>query len=182
MTKNKKPRKPYRPRRIACNTLDIALHHAAKPTPEDLQDVLQPIAQCIKALREGVATEGQWAIAAGAVQMAMAIERQGIVRGLAEDLADAERALQSIYRRATATGEWKSTALYHQEINDLHTFLNLHTFQLRQLGRREFLRAVDGAERQVRRDGHVPSRSKLLANAEVNGGRLAARPSAEGAV
>lgn len=157
MSRNKKPRKAYRPRQIACNTLDIALHHAAKPTEDDLQDVLQPIAQCVKALREGVATEGQWAIAAGAVQMAISIERQGVVRGLVEHWASAEAALQGIYRRAMAAGEWKPTALYYQELDALQEFLSLHTFQIRQLGRREFIRAVDGAERQVRKDGHVPT-------------------------
>lgn len=157
MSRNKKPRKAYRPRQIACNTLDIALHHAAKPTDDDLQDVLQPIAQCVKALREGVATEGQWAIAAGAVQMAISIERQGVVRGLVEHWASAERALQGIYRRAMATGDWKPTALYYQELDALQEFLDLHTFQIRQLGRREFIRAIDGAERQVRKDGHVPT-------------------------
>ena len=157
MGTNKKPRKAYRPRQIACNTLELALHHAAKPTEEDLHDVLQPIADCVKALREGVATEGQWAIAAGAVQMAMSIERQGVVRGLVEHLASAEAALQGIYRRAMATGEWKGTALYYQELDALQEFLELHTFQIRQLGRREFIRAIEGAERQVRRDGHVPT-------------------------
>lgn len=169
MSRNKKPRKAYRPRQIACNTLDIALHHAAKPTEEDLHDVLQPIADSVKALREGVATEGQWAIAAGAVQMAISIERQGVVRGLVEHLASAERALQGIYRRAMATGEWKGTALYYQELDALQEFLDLHTFQIRQLGRREFIRAVDGAERQVRRDGHVPTLARTPQQLELTG-------------
>lgn len=169
MSRNKKPRKAYRPRQVACNTLDIALHHAAKPTEDDLQDVLQPIAQCVKALREGVATEGQWAIAAGAVQMAISIERQGVVRGMVEHWASAERALQGIYRRAMAAGEWKATALYYQELDALRDFLSLHTFQIRQLGRREFIRAVDGAERQVRKDGHVPTLARTPQQLELTG-------------
>lgn len=167
MSRNKKPRKAYRPRQIACNTLDIALHHAAKPTEDDLQDVLQPIAQCVKALREGVATEGQWAIAAGAVQMAISIERQGVVRGLLGHLASAERALQGIYRRAMDAGAWAPTALYYQELDALHTFLELHTFQIRQLGRREFIRAIDGAERQVRKDGHVATVAKTATQLQL---------------
>ena len=157
MSRNKKPRKAYRPRPVTCETLKLALHHAAKPTQEDLQDVLQPIASSIKALREGVATESQWAIAAGAVQMALSIERQGVVRGLVEHLASAEAALQGIYRRAMSTGEWKGTSLYYQELDALQEFLSLHTFQIRQLGRREFIRAIEGAERQVRKEGHVPT-------------------------
>lgn len=157
MSRNKKPRKAYRPRPVTCETLTLALHHAAKPSDEDLQDVLQPIAQCVKALREGVATESQWAIAAGAVQMAKAVERQGVVRGMVEHWANAERALQGIYRRAMTGDGWKPTALYYQELDALQEFLSLHTFQIRQLGRREFIHAIDGAERQVRKDGHVPT-------------------------
>jgi len=155
MSRNKKPRKAYRPRQIAINTLDLTMHYAAKPTQEDLQDVLQPVEQCVRALREGVATEGQWCIAAGAVQMALAIERQGIVRGLVEHLTSAEQALQAIYRRALATGQWKPTALYYQELDALRDFLQLQTFQVNQLGRREFMQAISRAERQVRKDGHV---------------------------
>lgn len=157
MSGNKKPRKAYRPRQIAINTLEIALHQAAKPTQADLRAVIQPVEQCVRALREGVATEGQWAIVAGAVQMALSIERQGIVRGLIEHLQTTEQALQTIYRRAMASGQWKATALYYQELDALQAFTHLHKFQIAQLGRREFVTAINGAERKVRKDGHVPT-------------------------
>ncbi len=157
MSRNKKPRKPYRPRHIAVNTLELAMHHAAKPTQEDLRDVLQPVQQAVKALREGLATEGQWSVVAGAVQTGLAIERQGIVRGLQAHLASADAALQAIYRRAKTSQAWRPTALYYQELEALQTFVKLHSFQIHQLGRREFIQAINQAERQVKKDGHVPT-------------------------
>lgn len=155
MSRNHKPRKPYRPRQIAINTLEIALHRAAKPAPADRAEVLAILRLAAKALREGVATELQWSIVAGGVDVAKAIERQGIVRGLAGHLASAETALQAIYERAMATGTWKPTALHYYELDAMQTFVDLHVFQVNQLGRAEFLAAIDDAQRQVRRSGHT---------------------------
>lgn len=152
-SRNHKPRKAYRPRQIAINTLELALHRAAKPAAADRDEVLGILRQAIKALREGVATELQWSIAAGAVDVAKAIERQGIVRGLAEHLATAEAALQRVYDRAMATGTWRSTALWYHELDAVQTFLDLHTFQVNQLGRAEFLAAIDQATHRVQTRG-----------------------------
>jgi len=144
MSCSHKPRKAYRPRPSA---------RAAKPAQADREEVLGILQDAIKALREGVATELQWSIADGALEVSKAIEHQGIVRGLAEHLATTSTALLAIYDRAMATGTWRSTALWYYELDALQTFLDLHTFQVHQLGRAEFLAAVDGATNQVRRQG-----------------------------
>lgn len=153
MSRSHKPRKAYRPRQIAINTLEIALHRAAKPAPADRAEVLNILRLAAKALREGVATELQWSIVAGGVDVAKAIERQGIVRGLAEHLASAESSLQAIYDRAMATGTWKPTALHYYELDAVQTFVDLHVFQVNQLGRAEFLAAIDEAAGQIRANG-----------------------------
>lgn len=154
MSRSHKPRKAYRPRQIAINTMEIALHRAAKPAPADRAVVLNILRLAAKALREGVATELQWSIVAGGVDVAKAIERQGIVRGLAEHLASADASLQAIYDRAMATGTWKATALHYYELDAVQTFVDLHVFQVNQLGRAEFLAAIDRATGQVRADGN----------------------------
>lgn len=154
MSRSHKPRKAYRPRQIAVNTLEIALHRAAKPAPADRGEVLGILIQAAKALREGVATEMQWSIIAGGVDVAKAIEQQGIVRGLAGHLASAEASLQAIYDRAMATGTWKPTALHYYELDAVQTFVDLHVFQVNQLGRAEFLAAIDHATNQVRANGN----------------------------
>lgn len=153
MSRNTKPRKRYRPRQIAVNTLELALHRAAKPAKADREQVLDMLRQAVKAMREGVATEYQWSIVAGALDVARAIEEQGVVRGLSEHLDTAARALQAVYDRAMATGAWHCTALWYHELDAMQTFLDLYTFQVNQLSRAEFLAAIDQATHQVRRNG-----------------------------
>jgi hypothetical protein len=146
--------KPRRPRwHPTADTLALALHHAAKPARADVDQVLQAVLDAHRALREGVASELQWSILAGSLDVALAIERQGVVRGLHEHLASAERALQAIYDRAHAGPVWRPTALHYHELDAVHTFVDLHAYQVRQLGRAEFLRAIDSATAQIRGQG-----------------------------
>ena len=157
MSRNKKPRKAYRPKAVTADTLGLALHFAAKPNKQDRDEVLGLLHGAIKALREGVATELDWAVAAGSVTVAQAIERQGIVRGLHEHIATTEKALQAIYDRAMRTGggRWMRTPLWFNEMDALANFLEIHTFQVDQLGRKEILAAIDEAQKQTIAQGHT---------------------------
>ena len=157
MSRNKKPRKAYRPKPVSLDTLSVASHFAAKPSKQDREEVLRPLRDAVKALREGVATELQWSIAAGGVSVAQAIERQGIVRGLHEHIKTTEKVLQNIYDRALCIGggRYIRATLYFNEIDTLTEFLELHTFQVNQLGRAEMLAAIDEAQRQTIAQGHV---------------------------
>lgn len=151
MSNNKKPHKRYRPKPVTAETMTLAKHFAAKPSRDDRDAVLGELKTALKALREGVATEDHWAIANGSVQVALAIEAQGIVRGLSEHLHKAEHALQAIYDRALrmGNGKWLRATLYFHELDALATFFNLHKFQVDQLGRAEFLAAIDAAHKKT---------------------------------
>lgn len=157
MASNKKPRKAYRPRPITADTMALATHFAAKPSAADRAEVLGMLRQALTALRQGVATEHQWSVAAGSVTVALAIEHRGIVRGLLGHLKAAEQALQDIYDRALRTGggRWVRVTLYYQELDALQTFLDLHAFQVKQLGRAEFLAAIDAAQKDTIAKGHT---------------------------
>lgn len=157
MSRNKRPRKPYRPKPVTADTLGLALLFAAKPTKEDREEVLSVLRQAIQALRAGVATEHDWSVAAGSVSVAQAIERQGIVRGLREHITVTEQALQAIYDRAMRVGggRWVRTALWFDEMDALANFLELHTFQVEQLGRAEMLAAIDEAQKHTIAQGHT---------------------------
>jgi hypothetical protein len=157
MSRNKKPRKAYRPKPISADTMTLARHFAAKPSKQDRQEVLGVLRDAVKALREGVATELQWSVAAGSVTVAQAIERQGIVRGLHEHITTAEQALQAIYDRALRIGggRYIRATLYFNEIAALNEFVELHTFQLNQLGRAEMLAAIDEAQKHTLAQGHT---------------------------
>ena len=159
MSANKKPRKAYRPRPVTAHTMTLALHYAAKPAAADRREVLGILSSAIQALREGVATEHQWSIAAGSVTVAQAIERQGIVRGLQGHLKAAEEALQGIYDRALRTGggRWVRVTLYFYEIEALNDLVWLLTLQVSKLSRAEFLAAIDAAQKDTIAQGHTAS-------------------------
>ena len=158
MSRNKKPRKAYRPRPVTADTMALAKHYAAKPAAADRAEVLGMLRQAVKALREGVATEQQWSIAAGSVSVALAIERQGIVRGLHGHFKLAEQALQDIYDRAihAGGGRWVRVTLYFNELDALADLLTFHAYQVRQLGRAEMLAAIDAAQKHTIAQGNKP--------------------------
>ncbi len=157
MSANKKPRKAYRPRPVSAETMTIAKHYAAKPAAEDRHEVLGVLRTAIKALRQGVATEHQWSIVSGSLTVAKAIEARGIVRGLAEHFTAAEKVLQDIYDRALRMGQgrWLRVTLYFNELDVLDAFFDLHKFQVNQLGRAEFLAAIDAAQKHTIAQGHT---------------------------
>lgn len=163
-------KKPRRARWLpTADTMAIALHKAAKPPRADVDEVMAATRAAFKALREGVATEYQWSILAGSLDVALAIERQGVVRGLQEHFKSAEAALQTIYDRARRPQGWFPTALHFQELDAVREFINLHDYQVRQLSRAEFIAAIDLAQAQIRSNGNTVT---LLKNPEFE--RLAA--------
>lgn len=154
MSRNKRPRKAYRPRQIAVNTLELALHKAAKPAREDRAEVLAKLREAIQALCTGVATEMDWSVAVGSVSVAMAIERQGVVRGLQGHLVSIEAVLQAIYDRCRLPQMWLRPTLSFQEVEALQLLYELHAFQMEQLGRGELTAAIDEATRQTLAQGN----------------------------
>lgn len=143
MSGNKKPRRPYRPRPVTLDTMQLAMRRASKVPAQEIAEVMAPIAASFKAMREGVAAEDQWMVLAGTVELGLAIERDGVVKcGFGGHLQAAEQALAGIKRRAMASGAWKPTALYYQEIEAIDTFIWLHqTQQLENLSESEWRRA-----------------------------------------
>lgn len=149
----------HKPRRIrfapTANTMAIALHHAAKPSRADVGELLDAVQAAFKALREGVATERQWSILAGTLDVALAVERQGVVRGLHSHLTAAEQALQTVYNRAMRSTSWQPTALHFHELDAIHTFVDLHAYQVKQLSRAEYLAAIRSAQARNRHLGNT---------------------------
>lgn len=147
-------RKPRRARWLPTgDTMTIAKHYATKPLQTDIEQVLDVVHGAHKALREGAATEQHWSILAGCLDVAKAIERQGVVRGLYDDLISAENALQTLYNRATIGMMWHAPTCHHHELDAMLAFVNLHAFQLRQLGRAEYLKAIASALGTARANG-----------------------------
>jgi hypothetical protein len=133
--------------------LQIAVENAAKLTPAEMTSIMEPVIQAHKHLREGVATEMDWCVLASSVNIALRIEKQGVVRGLAEHLHSAEKALQTIGHRATLTGTWVPTALYYQELDAVSTGIELYQYQCEQLSAAELKRAIAAAVGEIRSTG-----------------------------
>lgn len=133
--------------------MSLVLRQVTRLTTHELGQVLGPVDASMTALREGVATELQWSILASTVEVAIAVEDKGAVRGLRGHLEAAERALQGIKLRAMASGEWHPTALYYQELDDVKAAVELHRFQLEQLSSAEAIKALDLAKGRVRAAG-----------------------------
>lgn len=138
MTHGRKPRQ----RREMRSPFVTALMRATKHTPEELASIMGPMRACLKAVREGVATQLQFEVLQSSMVIAEAIEHSGIVRGLADHIASALQACSAIEARALTSGAWRQTALYFQELDALATAVDLYEYQLQQLSAGELHRIV----------------------------------------
>lgn len=155
MSTSKKPRKAYRPRWGLTNVIHLAVEGATKPTVAEREAILRPFRASATALREGVANELQWGIVSGAVAMCRAVEKMGVMRGIAGHLQQADEALDAIYKRAKRTGTWKPTALYYQELDALSALRDIHAHQVNEMCRSEFDQAVKLATTAVMRQDNM---------------------------
>lgn len=146
-------RKPRRPRPISRDPLRLARNAATRLTKQEVASTIDPLRQAARHMREGVGDEMEWTLLASAVNVAKAIERQGVVRGLGEHLQAAEHALNAISRRALDAGTWVPTAMYWQEIEHINALVDLHEFQMQQLSYGEMRQAAIGATDKVRSVG-----------------------------
>lgn len=153
MPGNKKSRRALRRRRVlaSANPIALAMRRASLIPQAEINEVMAPIEASFRAMREGVATEDQWCVLAGGVELALSIERTGVgaITGTLGHLQAAETALAEIARRARRPDGWKPTPLYWQEIEHLDTFTLLHKTQLEQLSEGEFHKAHKHAVAQV---------------------------------
>lgn len=146
-------RKPRRYARLSTNPVQLAILRATRHTAAELATVMGPVRQCLKLVREGVATQLQFEVLQSTMVIAEAIEHSGIVRGLADHLASALQACAAIEARALAGGAWRQTALYFQELDALATAVDLHEFQLQQLSAGELQRIVQQTMARTRNSG-----------------------------
>ena len=139
--------------RAVHNPCLVARNHATRLTAAERATVMTPLRAAADRMRRGQASDDDWAVLTGSLLMAQSIERQGVVRGLAEHLASIDRALVSIEARATRAGPWRSPTLHFHELDAIHLLLDLHQFQLEQLSYGEFRRAYEATEARVRSSG-----------------------------
>lgn len=147
-------KRPWRSRWPAVPyALGIAFDGAAKIDRQNIASVMGRMRTCFDAMRTGSGALSDWAILAESLDIAKAIERQGVVRGLHEHLASADVALQAIHQRARTDDGWNPTTLYFHELDALREFVSLYAFQLQSLSRSEFDQVAETAISQIRSSG-----------------------------
>lgn len=143
-----------REREISRENLNIARNLAARLTDAERGRVLEIAHAGFKRLREGVATFNEWACVASAINMAVAIEKQGVIRGMHEHFAAAEKAIDAVWyrvERGEKGSAWgRCTTLYHDEIEAIQTAIALHDAQLQALSVAELNAALETVRRDVR--------------------------------
>jgi hypothetical protein len=147
----KKPRKPRY--QASHNTLYKAIMRATRYTEEEVQHLMEPINEALTALREGRATEMNWKYLVTAIGIGLSIEHKGVVRGLKEHLMAADNALATVALRCRATGQWRPTALWFDELDAIKLGVELYEYQVRQLSAKEYAAAYNHAIAEIVRTG-----------------------------
>jgi len=145
------------PRRVrykpAVNMLNVVINRATRLTAAEVDQVMGPIRTSLTALREGVANDVQWGILCSAIEVGLAIEDQGVVRGLRGHLCAAEQALATIGKRALKSGTWRPTALHFDELEHVTEAMRLHQYQIEQLSAAELAKVHQAAKTRVLQSG-----------------------------
>jgi hypothetical protein len=133
--------------------INKVLTNVAKLTPSEVAQAITPMRAAMLNLKRRTATEMDWMWLVTCAQIGMSIERQGVVRGLAQHLQAALDVCSTIADRARETGQWCSPCLRGSEIETLDTAIDLHEYQLQQLSYGEFIQATERAHRYVSSTG-----------------------------
>lgn len=126
--------------------IQIATALVRKIDPQVVQGMMDGLRTCLSVLRTGQGHLNDVLEFEYATMTASLIERQGVVRGLAQQIADADAAVKSMRQRNDkSTG--RVGPLFGNEITALDTLIEIHHFQLKQISQGEYetvLRSIAG--------------------------------------
>lgn len=152
MMGRKKPRRIRYP--AITNVMEVVKSQVAALNRSDVDEIFLTLKEALKNMKLGHGTEGNWSVLVGMLEVATAIEKMGIVKGLSGHFQDANRALKAIYSRSMRDGDWKNPTLYWHEMEAIQLFIELHEFQAKQLGSKEFDLAIELASHEIRKQGN----------------------------
>lgn len=138
------------------NPLAVINHHHTLLTTKEVADTMQPLRDGFDLMRAGVASNEHYVVVYTIFRIANEIEKQGVVRGLAEHIQQTLQACDSYYARCMHANVWTPHELEFAELDAMRTMIDLHEFQLQQLTASE-LHAAAG---------------KLIARTQSTGGQV----------
>lgn len=134
-------------------TMMSAVEGSTTLDASEIAAVMVPVRRAIDRLRLGAGTFDDFARLASIVNIGLAIERAGVIKGLRADLDDCHRHLEAIGQRGGEPESWHPPTLWAAEIKSLNLLANLHGQQLQVLSYREYSQARDYAVARVRSAG-----------------------------
>lgn len=140
---------------------------ATRFTAAELQTTLQPLRDAAEAMATGRGTRTHWVSLCSALNVAMAIESGGVVRGIAGHLANIKATLKALGTRAGEDEHpptWRAPALRFDEMDDIRLLVDLHAHQLSHVSYGEYQTAYRLAVARVRQGkGEVVNEEGLAA-------------------
>ncbi|KRB33383.1 hypothetical protein [Acidovorax sp. Root70] len=133
--------------------VNVAIRNATKLTTPEIEHYIVPSRRAVEAFRVGKGNFKDWLRLCTLVNVGMAIEDGGVVKGLRSDLKAALDALEEIGTRQDSPQGWKSGALRATELESIRMLVIAHEFQLRQVSYGEHQEAYRLATARVKCDG-----------------------------
>lgn len=133
--------------------VDVAIRNATKLTTHEIEHYIVPSRRAVEAFRFGKGSFKDWLRLCTLVNVGMAIEDGGVVKGLRGELAVALHALEEIGTRQDGPTGWKPGALRATELEAIRMLIVTHEFQLRQVSYGEHQEAYRLATARVKCDG-----------------------------
>lgn len=147
MSRNRQPRKAYRPGRVEADPVSLAMAMAAKLDAAQLPGMLAGIQARLEAFRTGHGNSEHWAALADSLNVAEALAQLNIARDHEDTFERGQQALAAVHGRAH--GPQKSWTLRGPELQALDDALFVHGVQLQHCSQGELHQAVTSVRRRV---------------------------------
>lgn len=138
MPANRKPRKAYRPKPVARNTVAAALLAATTLTDAERDSIIGPSRKWLIDAQESGMTEQAYLDLQVAMHAGLAIEDSGIVKGLRAYFEGGIDALDAIHDSCVTGMDWIATVPTQHPVDKINEALDLHEFQLKQVAGSEY--------------------------------------------
>ena len=159
----KKPRKQYRPYRVACNALEIVLNKVRKLSADDVQRQREIMTTALREFSAGKNCAEHWRSLADAANMTETFAGMGICSGpQAETIIHvAQQSLADVQGRHAMRGTW---TLYATELDRLEWMLTLHLRQLSECDYGELEKAYQTTRNRIAqaRAGNAPAGAVVI--------------------
>lgn len=157
-----KPRKKYRPKGVAMNTIYLATHGVMRLTRDDQIIKAETVALAVQDIKQGKATKDQWSAVFDCLNMVEELlKNPKVAENNPEFIEEKQDAIVSILDRQKAT---KGVALRSDEIAHLDELVAVWAQLLGVVTHHEYFKAMQSVESRMRRvmSGSIPQGVRVM--------------------